>query len=190
MHAMDIETIDLRTISEPDARAIAKLVCAIWPKPGRTVDGLTADLLGRWKAYDGIEAQHPRSFFIREGGRMIAHASAVPRTIGTSRGDMTILALARVCTDPAARGRNLGQTVARAAFQLVDNGTFPFALFQTNEPVKPFYDRLGCVTVSNRFINSTATDPSSSAFWDSVIMRYPNKPGWPDGDIDLRGPGW
>jgi hypothetical protein len=187
---MQIETIDLRTVSEADAQAAAALVCSIWPKPGRTVESLATEMLAQWKVYSGPESQHPRSFFIREGGRLIAHATAVPRTIGTTAGDMTILALARVCTDPAARGRHLGEAVARAALALVDNGTFPFALFQTNERVKPFYERLGAVQVPNRFINSTAADPAASAFWDPVIMRYPATAGWPAEEIDLRGRGW
>jgi GNAT superfamily N-acetyltransferase len=186
----DIETIDLRTINETDARAIAEIVCAIWPKPNRTVDSLTADLTSLWRNYGGVEFQYPRSFVVREGGRVIAHASAVPRTIGTSAGDMTVLALARVCTDPAARGRQLGHCVARAAFDLVDDGTYPFALFQTNEAIKPFYDRLGAVPATNQFVNSLAADPDPPAFWDRVIMRYPATPGWPEGKIDLRGPGW
>jgi hypothetical protein len=185
-----IETLDLRNISEPDARAIAKLVCAIWPKPGRTVDSLTTEILARWRNYRGLESHHPRSFIVRDGGQVVAHAGAAPRTIGTSTGDITVLALARVCTAPAARGRHLGQAVARAAFQLVDNGTYPFALFQTNEPVKPFYDRLGAIVVQNRFINSLGDDPEKPPFWDKYVMRYPDIPGWPEGNIDLRGPGW
>jgi predicted N-acetyltransferase YhbS len=186
----DIETIDLRTINEADARAIAELVCAIWPKPNRTVNSLTADLTTLWKNYRGVESQYPRSFAIREDGRVIAHASAVPRTVGTSSGDMTVLALARVCTAPEARGRQLGHAMARAAFNLVDDGTYPFALFQTNEAIKPFYDRLRAVPATNQFVNSLAVDPAAPAFWDRVIMRYPAKAGWPDGQIDLRGPGW
>ncbi|MCI0334588.1 MAG: GNAT family N-acetyltransferase [Planctomycetes bacterium] len=187
---MHIETIDLRTISEADARAAAELLCAIWPKPGRTVESLTADQLQRSKAYGGPEAQHPRSFFIREAGRVIAHASALPRTLGTNAGDLTVLALARVCTDPAVRGRHLGQAMVRAAFELVDSGTFPFALFQTKETVRPFYERLGAIAVDNPFVDSTADNPKAWPFWDAAIMRYPAKPGWPAGEIDLRGPGW
>ena len=188
--AMQIETIDLRTIREGDARAIATLLCAVWPKLGRTVETLTADLVTRWRDYRGPEAEYPRSFVIRENGKVIAHASATPRMISTKVGELRILALARVCTDPDARGRKLGDLVARAAFDLVDNGTFAFALFQTNEAVKPFYERFGAVPVDNRFINSVADDPTASPFWDRVIMRYPAKPGWPAGEIDLRGPGW
>jgi predicted N-acetyltransferase YhbS len=187
---MDIETLDLRTISEADARAVAELLLAIWPKPGRTVESRTAEMLSHWKDYRGPEAQAPRAFIVRENGRVIAHAAAYPRTIRTTAGDMTILALARVCTAPAARGRQLGQAVTRAVFDLVDNGTFSFALFQTSDAVRPFYDRLGAVAVDNHFINSAADDPAFPPFWDRVIMRYPAKEGWPTGEVDLRGPGW
>ena len=187
---MTIETLDLRTISEADAWAIAELLVAVWPKPGRTVENLSAGLLTQWQDYRGPEAEHPRAFAVREGGRVIAHAAGYPRTIGTGAGDLTVLALARVCTDPAARGRKLGQAVTLATFELVDNGLFPFALFQTSEAVCPFYERLGAVAVDNQFINSSADDPAFPPFWDRVIMRYPAKAGWPAGQIDLRGPAW
>jgi predicted GNAT family N-acyltransferase len=187
---MHVETIDLRRISEADARAIGELLVTIWPKPGRTVETRTRELLAQGPAYRGPDAQHPRSFLVRENGRVIAHASALSRTIRSSEGELRVLALARVCTDPAVRGRRLGDLVTRAAFNLVDDGTFPFALFQTSEAVKPFYERFGAVQVDNRFVNSQAEDPSASPFWDKVIMRYPAKPGWPAGEIDLRGPGW
>ena len=187
---MNIESINLRTITETDARAIGELLVAIWPKPGRTVESRTAEMLGQWKDYRGPDAQQPRSFLVREGGRVIAHASAFPRTISTSAGDLTVLALARVCTDPAVRGRKLGQAVVQKAFELVDDGSFPFALFQTSEAVRPFYERLGAVTVDNRFVNSLAENPMANPWWDTAIMRYPAIPGWPAGEIDLRGPGW
>jgi predicted N-acetyltransferase YhbS len=187
---MQIETLDLRTLSEPDARVIAELLCAIWPKLGRTVETRVAEMQSAWRNYSGPEAQFPRAFLVRENDRAIAHASATPRTLGTMAGNVTVLALARVCTDPMARGRKLGQAMARAAFALVDDGTYPFALFQTNEAVRPFYERLGAVAVDNRFRNSESDDPMATPFWDKIIMRYPAKAGWPAGDIDTRGAGW
>ncbi len=187
---MEIETLDRRTIGEDDARAIAELLVAIWPKPGRTVETFAGELLAQWKDAHGPEEEHPRSFLIREGGRVIAHSSGYPRTIGTSRGDMTVLALARVCTDPSVRGKRLGEAVVRAAFELVDHGPFPFALFQTSTDVRPYYERLGAVAVNNRFINSLAADPTINPFWAEVPMRYPATADWPAGEIDLRGPGW
>jgi len=187
---MQVETIDCRTVSEADARAIAELLVAVWPKLGRTVESRTHEILSRWRNYDGPEEQYPRSFIVREDGRVIAHASFEPRTIGLMAGDVTVLALARVCTDPAVRGRKLGQAVVRAAFDVVDQGAFPFSLFQTGEAVAPFYEKLGAVRVDNRFVNSLAEDPKANPFWDTEIMVYPAKPGWPKGEIDLRGPGW
>lgn len=187
---MQIETIDQRTISEENARSIAELLVAIWPKPGRTVETRTAEMLERWKDYDGPEAEYPRSFLVREGSRVIAHAEADPRTIRTQVGDLRVLALCRVCTDPAVRGRRLGQALVRAAFDLVDNGTYPFALFQTRDDVRPFYEKLGAIVAPNRFFNSKAADPMANPFWDPVILRYPTTGEWPASDIDTNGPGW
>jgi predicted GNAT family N-acyltransferase len=185
-----IETIDRRRISEADARAIAELVVKIWPKVDRTVDSFTANLLIQWNAYDGPENRHPRSFLIREAGRVVAHASVYPRTVGTANGEITIAALARVCTDPSVRGRKLGDAVVRKSFELVDDGTFPFSLFQTTPDVRPFYERLGAIPIHNTFVNSLADDPKTNPFWAEVPMRYPATGNWPAGEIDLRGPGW
>jgi hypothetical protein len=185
-----IETIDRRRVSEADARAIAELVVSIWPKVGRTVETFTDDVLVQWKDYRGPEEEHPRSLVIREEGRIVAHASAYPRTIGTSKGDITVLALARVCTNPVVRGRKFGDAVVRAAFELVDHGPFPFSLFQTTIDVRPFYERLGAVAINNKFVDSTAADPKANPFWADVYMRYPATGDWPTGEIDLRGPGW
>ena len=139
---MQTETLDHRTITEADAREIAELLIAIWPKPGRTVDSRTAEILTQWRNYHGPEAQHTRSFVVREGGRIVAHAQAEPRTVKTPAGDITVLALCRVCTDPTIRGKKLGQAVVQEAFKLVDNGAFRFALFQTRDVVRPFYEKL------------------------------------------------
>jgi predicted GNAT family N-acyltransferase len=185
-----IEIIDRRTIGEADARAIAELVVSIWPKLDRTVDRFAAEILSQWKDYHGPENEHPRSFLIRDGGRLIAHASIYPRTIDTSKGEITVLALARVCTDSAVRGRRLGDAVVRASFELVDRGAFPFSLFQTTKEVRPFYERLGAVAIDNTFVNSLAADPKADPFWAEVRMRYPATGDWPKGEIDLRGPGW
>jgi predicted N-acetyltransferase YhbS len=185
-----IEIIDRRLISKADAQAIAELIVSIWPKPGRTVDTFADEIEAQWKGYRGPEVQHPRSFLIREGGRVVAHSSAYPRTIGTPKGEITVLALARVCTEPAVRGRRFGDAVVRAAFELVDQGTFPFALFQTSTDVRPFYERLGAVAIDNTFVNSLAADPKANPFWAEVHMRYPAAGDWPKGEIDLRGPGW
>lgn len=188
---MQIEILDGRTLSDADARAIAELVVRIWPKPDVTV-AMRQELAEKMlRQYEGPAEQRPRSFVVRQDGRVIAHAAFVTRTIGTSAGEMTIAGLARVCTDPDVRGQGLGPRVVRPIFDLVDQGVFPFSLFQTSQEVKPFYERLGCRMVENAIVNSLATEGEETCpFKDAVAMIYPAEGDWPEGEIDLRGPGY
>ncbi len=185
---MSIETLDRRTMTPAEALAIAELLSKVWPR--RTPEVRAGELLRSGANHSGPEKLFPRSLVMRDGDRVIAHAGILSRTIGTSQGDMTILALSQVCTDPEVRGRKLGQTIARAALDLVDHGPFPFALFQTKDDVRPFYESLGAVVVNNQFVNSLIEDSTANPFWDSIQMRYPAGAGWPEGEIDLRGPGY
>ncbi len=187
---MQIETLDARFFSDADARAIGELLATVWPNPEKPAEVRTQNLLKLGQDYTGSDAQAPRSFVIREAGKVIAHAAIIPRTIGTTLGEMTIAALARVCADPQQRGRGLGQKIAQAAFEPIDAGAFPFSLFQTSPEVCPFYEKLGACVVENSIINSLADDAHRSPFWDKVIMRYPSGGLWPEGEIDLRGPGY
>ncbi len=185
---MQIEVVDRRIISEADARSIAELLNKVFTR--RSLEDRTARLVDDWPGYRGPEAEYPRSMIIRDGGRVLAHAAATPRTIGTSEGELTIVALSHVATDPEGRGRKLGQAVVRAVFDLVDHGPFLHSLFQTSHQVRPFYEKLGAGVVTNRFVNSLGDDPAKTPFWDEVVMRYPIAKHWPEGEVDLRGPAW
>ena len=102
---------------------------------------------------------------------------------------MTVAALSKVCVDASLRGQHLGELVVRTILEPVDNHTFPFALFQTSQGVYPFYRSLGAVEATNRFVNSRADNPEANPWWDDVVLRYPGeRPGWPEGEIDLLGP--
>jgi predicted N-acetyltransferase YhbS len=185
---MQVQTLDRRSIAESDLRAIAELLDKVFTQRGVEVRMLR--LSEEWQEYTGPDAMFPRSFVIREDGRLVAHAAALPRQISTGEGDLTVLGLVHVCTDPDARGHKLGQAVVRAAFDLVDHGPYEHALFQTSNQVRGFYEKLGAGAVTNRIINSRGEDPHKNPFWDEVVMRYPAAKHWPAGDIDLRGPGW
>jgi predicted N-acetyltransferase YhbS len=186
----EVEELDARTYSPADARAIADLICIVWPKPDKPVDVRQHQLLTIARGYHGAENQHPRSFVIREAGQVIAHSGVIPRNVGTSRGDMTIAGLARVCSNPAYRGKGLGEIVVRKVFDLVDKGIFAFSLFQTSHQVSPFYEKLGAVPTTNLIVNSHGSDPAANPFWDEVVLRYPKNRDWPKGKIDLRGPAY
>jgi hypothetical protein len=185
-----VEELDARSYTAADARAIAELLCLVWPKPEKPVDVRQDQLVALGRGYQGPECQHPRSFVIRDAGQIIAHSGVISRTIGTTAGDMTVAGLSRVCSNPAYRGKGLGEIVVRQAFKLVGDGLFPFSLFQTSYKVRLFYEKLGAALVTNRIINSLAEDPATNPFWDDVVLRYPSNLGWPEGEIDLCGAGY
>jgi GNAT superfamily N-acetyltransferase len=187
---MPVEMWDARSFTPDQARIIGELLAAVWPKPNVTAADRAENLLALGRDYQGPDAQAPRSYVYIEDGKLLAHSALIPRAIGASAGLITVGGLARVCTKPSARGRGLGELIARAALSAVDSGDFPFALFQTTHKVRPFYEKLGATTVDNPIVNSLADDPNANPFWDEVVMRYPADADWPRGVIDLRGPGY
>ncbi len=187
---MQVEVLDARTLTEAKALAIAKLIVKVWPKPDVTVSMRQERGLEMICDYKGPTEQRPRAFVVWQDEAAIAHAAFVTRTVSTSAGEMTIAGLARVCTDPDSRGMGLGPMVVRPVFDLVDAGAFPFSLFQTSREVQPFYERLGCCEIINPIVNSLGAGEETSPFKDAVAMRYPSKGHWPEGEIDLRGPGY
>ncbi len=186
-----IETILTRNLTEADALAIGELLAKVWPKQGVSAADRAAIVRtnrGDAEAADDIAS---RSLVVRADHLVIGHAIVFPRTIETSAGPMTIAALSSVCTHPEYRGRKLGEALVHEAWKRVDDARLPFSLFQTSEQVSSFYQRLGCTFVENRIYDSTAADPDVCPFKDNHVMRYPgDRAGWPEGDIDLRGPGY
>jgi GNAT superfamily N-acetyltransferase len=196
-----MEVLFADALTPADAHAIATLLYRVWPRSTRSFDERLQRVSTDWADYGGPSDVRPRYFVIWEPAdassapgaeerTAVASALAAPRTIRTGAGEMTVLALARVCSLPERRGKGLGAQVVRAAFQLVDEGTYPFALFQTTPDVRPFYEKLGACPVENKFINSRGDDPGVCPFWNEVILRYPASGSWPDGVIDLQGPGY
>lgn len=187
---MPVEIWDSRFLTPAQAEALGELIARVWPKPNVSAEDRARQQLAIGRGYDRLADHAPRSFVVCDEGRVVAHAAILPQTIRTSAGEMTIGGLARVGADPALRGHGLGELVVRAALATVDAGEFPFGLFQTNHGVRPFYEKLGAVTVDNQIVNSLADDPTAPAFWDEIAMRYPGNGDWPAGTIDLLGPGY
>ena len=187
---MSIETWDARRYTPAEARAIGELIAQVWPKPNVTAEDRAQLLLALGRQFPDSASPFPRSFVVLDAGRVVAHAALLPRRIGTTSGPMVVGGLARVGSDPALRGRGLGELVVRAALATVDAGEFPFALFQTNSRVRAFYEKFGAVRVENDVVNSLSADPTAPAFWDEIVMRYPGDRAWPTGEIDLLGPGY
>jgi len=181
----------LAEVSDAEALAIGTMLASVWPKPGKGPQERAAQLQGYGAGYDGPRERGPVSHIAYAGDKVAAHALTFCRVVAIDQGELPVMALAMVAADPTHRGEGLGAAVARAAFARVDEGVFPCSLFQTSFAVRPFYERLGCVLVENRIVNShNEGDPGARPFWDDVVMRYPGDGPWPAGEIDLRGRGY
>lgn len=179
-----------RDLTEEQALAIGRLMASTWPKPEKDAAFRAARLIQLGAELPGPERLASRSWVLFDGDRCIAHSAMQPREIAIAGQPLWIMGLGAVCTDGSRRGQGLGARVVRAAFEMIDQGVVRYSLFQTSNQVRPFYERLGCCRVTNRVFNSTAEDPEANPFWDEVVMRYPDGPGWPEGPIDLRGLGY
>jgi len=122
-------------------------------------------------------------------GGLAAVAQTSVRTVHTRRTDLALLTLAGVFTAPAVRGRGLGTAVILDAFSRLKEERLAHCLFQTGA-ARGLYEKLGATLVNNRFVDRTAQDTEANPWFDDWVMRYPAKSPWPDGLIDLNGPGY
>jgi GNAT superfamily N-acetyltransferase len=186
-----VKTCRLTQISGDEALAVGELLAKVFPKPDKGPVERALQLKRIGEDYVGPAEFAPVSHVILQEDRVVAHAITFGRTVGVPCGELTVMALAYVATDPDCRGQGLGAAVTHAAFARVDEGDFPYAMFQTSFKVRPFYEQIGCQLVENRIYNSlNVEDPQANPFWDDVVLRYPAEGDWPVGDIDLRGRGY
>jgi GNAT superfamily N-acetyltransferase len=179
-------------LSDDELVPMVTLLDRIWPSEDRPLEKLIElfpQLRTRLRiSYRGCTRASMRHL-IWEGDEVVAHALTFERPIRSDEGELPVMALSAVCVSPDHRGRGLGAAVVRSAFQRVESGEFPVSLFQT--PIPDFYEKLGSVSVSNRFVDSRNRDDRTANPWrDSSIMIYPAGYAWPEGVIDLNGPGY
>ncbi|MBB6429384.1 GNAT family N-acetyltransferase [Algisphaera agarilytica] len=194
-----IETWTAGQMTEEQFRAGCVLHHAAFPKPGRTIEGVIAKKRPVWMGEAGagvvpgplVSATPPVRYVIRgEDGALVANAAILTRTISTEQGELTVSGLLDVATCPSVRGQGLGAKIVQAAWASVDDGTHPLCLFETGE-ARPFYEKLGARVVDNPIIDSThPTGSRDNPFEDTWVMIYPARASWPEGEIDLRGPGY
>ncbi|MEM9418286.1 MAG: GNAT family N-acetyltransferase [Planctomycetota bacterium] len=199
MNELTIETWTAGQMTEAQFHAGCVLHHAAFPKPGRTIDGVIEKKRPVWMGTDEagvvpgplVSDTPPVRFVIRgEGGALVANAAILTRTISTAQGELTVSGLLDVATSPSVRGQGLGVKVVQAAWASVDDGTHPLCVFETGE-ARPFYEKLGARVVDNTIIDSThPTSPRNNPFEDAWVMVYPAEAAWPEGEIDLRGPGY
>lgn len=169
-------------VPQADALAIVTLVNSIWTSRSQSLEQLARPLM------EGVPSDRPHREILAfwEGSRVVAHATTFGRKVlCADERELPVLALGGVCVDAGCRGQGLGARIVREAFGRVDDGTFPFCLYQTAVP--EFYRKLGAVEVFNPFTNHLAVDPAKRPWWDPCVMVYPAGSAWPSGPIDLNG---
>jgi len=179
-------------LSREQIASISHLIALSFPDPARTLHDRIA------KCERVCSDRSLEVFAIWEGGGVLAHAAVFPREIATEDGPFRVQALAAVCTHPGHRGEGWGRAVVAAAFAQVDAGLYPLSLFQTGVPA--FYAKLGARTVHNPFVDSRYEPPAEgdrarhgtrdAPWWNPHVMIYPAAFAWPEGTIDLLGPGY
>ncbi len=190
MNPMSLEPIltcgAVRELTAAQLRALCALYDLVWPAAGETLVDC------REAAREGWEREERRLAALWHGAELCAVAMWFPRVVQTANGPLRVLALAGVCSDPEWRGRGFGARVVREAFGAIERGEYAVALFQT--PVPEFYAKLGARPVGNPFCNSRFKDgdlgTAERPWWDPHVMIYPVSYPWPDGTIDLLGPGY
>ncbi len=158
--------------------ALLNLVFQVWP-PER------GDEVDKIPIIEKARQRKSHHFVIFQEAEPVAIATLFVREIFTSRGSFPIGALGGVCVHPNYRGHSWGRDVVLAAFDFLPQLHVEASLFQT--PVPDFYARLGSRLITNRFNNGL--DPNDP-FHDPYKMIFPSTFDWPDGDIDLNGPGY
>lgn len=165
---------------------IMRLENTIWPHPKKSVAELAEEALvfSRQQSDNWV-----RRYVVWEAGDAIAHARIFPRKIITPESELKIMALAGVCVNQKIQGKGLGKSLMESVFHDITLSPFPISLFQTDVP--GFYEKLGAKIVSNPFINSQKiAEPDANPWWGEYVMVYPDLANFPEGEIDLNGPGY
>ena len=186
-----LETITAPNLTDADIEQLLVVCNGAFPDPKRDANGFIGWMKNSWQLPDAKPEERRRKIVARNGdGHIMASADVWGRTIQTTRGKLTIAALAGVMSHPSVRGAGYGRAVVKAVFDLVDAGEFAFSFFQTGA-AREFYLKLGCRVVPNIIYNSLdAEKPRAYPFWEPHAMIYPATGNWPAGEIDILGRGW
>ncbi|NUM45919.1 MAG: GNAT family N-acetyltransferase [Anaerolineales bacterium] len=183
-----IESIQEAAYTEEQLVSISRLLYDVFVHDARTFERVLESVRERIQNRLGTPGAST-SLVIWEKGNPIAHAGYFRREIFTQAGTIPVGALWGVCVRESHRGQGLGVQVVRAYLDLLDQGTFPVGLWQTEVPA--FYRKLGARVVHNLYINSQNPENPQADPWEmEVKMIYPAAYPWPEGLIDLNGPAY
>ncbi|MEM9160824.1 MAG: GNAT family N-acetyltransferase [Verrucomicrobiota bacterium] len=188
---MLVERLGRADLSRSDNLELISLWEEVWPQAGGSVEEKLADAERKTEAAAEQKGDlSERIHRLHVEGRLVAVCRTFLREIQyVDTGENTsVLALASVCTKPVERGNGFGRRVVEDAFRRLEDEGIGLSLFQTGVP--DFYRKMGCRTVSNRFLNSFADNPEATPWWDDWAVIYPAEANWREAPVDLRGAGY
>lgn len=179
-------------LSRGEIVAVVSLVYGFWPSKDKTIAELVEAFPEIGKQY---RASYPQirlpslRYVVWDKHKAVAHTLTFERPVITSNGEISVMALSGVCVLPSYQGKGLGAEIVRRTFGRIHGGEFDVSLFQTTIPA--FYAKLGATLVTNKFVNSrNKNHPDANPWHDEWVMIYPKSYSWPQGPIDLNGPGY
>lgn len=176
--------IDLKpvvTLDDSERAALKVLTGAVYPpevvarSPGR---------LFRWASPD-----YSVLVFTPEGD-LVSHVGIVVRPGTLDGAGVTIGGVGSVKTHPRAQGRGYASAgLRRAATALHDDHRVAFSLLVCQEPLLPFYHRLGWLPFAGRLLVEQPTGPTVFTLNRPMVLAGLSAAPQ-DGTIDLKGFPW
>ncbi len=131
------------------------------------------------------------SAIIEDDGNVIAYVGVIDRTIRVGGRNRRVAGVQNVCVLPEYRGRQLSDSVLKAAMQEALIRKFDFGLLFTQEKIKTVYARTGWRQIyKSKFIRAEnglriEMPPESVKMYFPLALK-----DFPSGDVDLLGNKW
>jgi len=170
------------SISPIIAGEVVALISRVWPEWSDDISVMAQGLVNAMREDPTLQV-----LVAWQQEHIVGQAQLFQRVVRTSEGQIPILALSGLCSDPRLRNQGIGKNLVQRAFEEVNLSHYPICLFQTDAP--GFFFAFGAREVTNRFINRrNRRSPESNPWWQPSVMIYPDSQKWPEGEIDLNGP--
>lgn len=131
--------------------------------------------------------EHPyRRWFIRDDGRLIAHACIHRRVLNSDDGELLVGGVAEVCVRPEYRGKKLVKRLLDEVHAALRHNEYEFAMLFGRQEV---YASSGYIAISNPLhYRDWETRQMKTEPYDGAMICPLTQRDWPKGVIDLKGP--
>lgn len=168
-------------ISPIIAGEVVRLIGRVWPEWAEDPSAMAQGLVNVMREDPTFQV-----LVAWQGEHVVGQAQLFQRVIRTERGQVPVLALSCLCSDPRQRHHGIGGRLVTRTFEEVELSHYPVCLFQTDSP--GFFEEFGAREVKNPFVNRRNRHAGDlNPWWQQAVMIYPAWDHWPEGVIDING---